>query len=162
MHRYTLLPFLTCAKLAPCNDCLEQSNLGTSSKSTPRNGFQDRRNHFLWSDCSLLHHTTAARISSSGSHVLSIWWCTMPWQCGQRRSWGWETEMGGSPKWGGWERKCKYKVLLWSTKPFHHMQSLRNMYSAREPAGGEGRVTAEKKQGKKSRCKAKGLPISGR
>lgn len=36
------------------------------------------------------------------------------------------------------------------------------MYSSRELAGEEGRVTAEKKQGKKSRCKAKGLQISGR
>lgn len=42
------------------------------------------------------------------------------------------------------------------------MQSLRNMHSSRELAGGKGRVKAEKKQGKKSMCKAKGLQTSGR
>lgn len=114
---------------------------------SPRNGFQDSRNYL--SDCSLLHHTTAARISSSGAHALSIWWCTRHWQCGQRRSWGWETEMGESPEWGGWERNSTYTVFLWGTKPFHHTQSLGNMYSSRELAGGKGRVTAEKKQGQK-------------
>lgn len=61
--------------------------------------------------------------------------------------------MGGSPEWGGWERNYKSKVFLWSTKTFHHMQPLGNMYNSRELAGGKGRVTAEKKQGQKSTCK---------
>lgn len=61
--------------------------------------------------------------------------------------------MGGSPEWGGWERNYKSKVFLWSTKTFHHMQPLGNMYNSKELAGGKGRVTAEKKQGQKSTCK---------